>query len=373
MYLDDLKEHIESLLKTSDIKSYDELFKYSKGAFPDVVYTLISNLKSANSLNKKYYGLKELTSIIPESNPTNYDWRFDNSTTKKIISLIQKRKYTRIALFGTPSLFIPLSKITKGIVLYDINEPLKAHFNNDRRVILGDINEFNFKDIKLFDCVIMDPPWYLNYYKAWLQKGNSILKLNGEIIITLFQNLLRPKAKNELSIIKTLSQKIGPIEIIEDYVTYITPLFEKELFNFKNIPCYGNWRIADLLVIKKKNNNVLPRIRNFKSDNWIRFEIGTQTIAIDSSKNNGKKIKVIFPYKNEDSLIKSVSERDLVRKNLNFITSRNRGLIISGCDKVVSILKSISNNKSKTVAIKENNLTQTEILEFQKILNTIYL
>lgn len=373
MYLDDLKIHIESQLSTKDIESYDELFRYSKGAFPDVVFPIISNLKSVNSLNKKYYGLKELTSIIPESNPTNFDWRFDNTTIKKITSLIRRKKYKRIALFGTPSLFIPLSKISKDITLYDINELLRVHFKNDKRVIITDINTFDFKDIKLFDCVIMDPPWYLNYYKIWLQKGNSILKVNGEILITLFQEMLRPKAKKELTTIKTFAQKIGTLEIIEDYVTYITPLFEKELFNFKNIPCYGNWRIADLLIIKKETNNILPSIKNVKTDNWTRLEIGTQTIAIDGSKCIGQMIKVRFPYKNEDSLIKSVSERDSVRRKLNFITSRNRGLIITGCDKAIAILKSISNGVSKNIAFKENNLTKAEIVEVQKILNTIYI
>ena len=138
---------------------------------------------------------------------------------------------------------------------------------------------------------------------------SALVNVNGEIIITLFQEMLRPKAKKELTSIKTFAQKIGTIEIVEDFITYITPLFEKELFNYKNIPCYGNWRIADLLIIKKLNNNVLPSVKNIKSDVWTRIEIGTQTVAIDNKKGRGKKVKVRFPYEDEDSLIKSVSER----------------------------------------------------------------
>jgi hypothetical protein len=369
MYLDDLKKHIDTLLATKDLKSYDEVFKYSKGAFPDVVYPLIST----HSLKKKYYGFKEVNNIIPESNPTNYDWRFDNTTIKKIVSLVKSKKHKRIALFGTPSLFIPLTKITKDVILYDINEPLKAHFDNDNRIVLVDLNSFNFKGTNLFDCIIMDPPWYLDYYKIWLQKGNSILKLNGEILITLFQDMLRPKAKTELKTINSIATKIGSLQVVQDYVTYITPLFEKELFNFENIPCYGNWRIADLLIIKKENNTSLPSFKGYKVDRWTRLEIGTQTIAINAFKQKGQKIKVTFPYKNGDSLIKSVSERDLIRKKLNFITSRNRGLIITGCEKVIFILKAISEGVTKNRAFKEGNLSKAEILEFQKILDTIYI
>lgn len=373
MYLEALKKYIESIVATNKPESYEDLFRLSKGAFPDVVYDLVLSSDLGKNLKRKYLGFKVVNNVIPESNPTNYDWRFDHSTNKKLVSLIKKRRHKRIALFGTPSLFIALSKITNDVTLYDINEPLKSHFNHDERIVLVDINTFDFRDILPFDCIIIDPPWYLNYYKIWLKKANSILKMKGEIIVTLFQEMLRPKAKNELKAIKAFARKIGSIELEQNYVSYITPLFETELFNFKNIPCYGNWRVADLLVIRKERNSLLPAIRKFKKDNWTRLEIGTQTIAIDGNKSQGGKIKVRFPYKKNDSLIKSVSERDFVRREVNFMTSRNRGLIIAGCRKVISVLRLISDGVPTQNALKTARLSKAESDEFQKILDVIYI
>ncbi|HKR06257.1 MAG TPA: hypothetical protein VJY62_16595, partial [Bacteroidia bacterium] len=252
MYKEKLEKHIVKIIKKKNIKSYDDIFKHSKGAFPDLVYPLVLRIDSGSLFKKKYYGLREVNNIIPESNPSNYDWRFDKITSKKLVELIKHRKYKRIALFGTPSLFIQLCRYIKDITLFDINELLKSHFDNDKRIIIDDINTVDFKNIDSFDCIIMDPPWYLDYYQVWLQKGNNLLKMKGEIYITLFQELLRPKAQNERTKIINTARKIGSIKLTENYIQYITPLFEKELFNFKNIPCYDNWRTADLLIIKKE-------------------------------------------------------------------------------------------------------------------------
>src|SRR5687767_7279547 len=108
MYLEELKGHIEKVFATKAPTFYDDVFGFSKGAFPDIVHELISKFNSSYFLKEKYYGFKEVNNIIPESNPTNYDWRFDDKTVQKITTFIKSRKYNRVALFGTPSLFSPL-------------------------------------------------------------------------------------------------------------------------------------------------------------------------------------------------------------------------------------------------------------------------
>ncbi|HKR05795.1 MAG TPA: hypothetical protein VJY62_14265, partial [Bacteroidia bacterium] len=110
-----------------------------------------------------------------------------------------------------------------------------------------------------------------------------------------------------------------------------------------------------------------------KKDSWSRIEIGTQTVAVNTHKNKNKNIKVLFPYKDNDSLIKTVSNRDALRKKINFITSRNRGLIISGPEKVIKLLKTISDGRPLRKAYKMEKLSKIEISEFCKILDTIYI
>src|SRR5687768_1337576 len=102
MYEKELKLHIQDIVKNKKKLSFEHLCKLSKGAFPVLIYSLIDN-KLKTKYKKKYQGLKELNNIIPEENPINYDWRFDNFTIKKIIELVKLKKYKKIALFGTPS------------------------------------------------------------------------------------------------------------------------------------------------------------------------------------------------------------------------------------------------------------------------------
>jgi hypothetical protein len=373
MYLKKVKENLESQILNKGVKSFDKLFKFSKGASPDVVYPLISGNPIFHGLSTNYYGLISVNNVIPESNPTNFDWRFTDQTIKKIVAMVRNKKFKSIALFGAPSLFVPISKIVNTVVLYDINELLKVHFNQDSRVIIVDLNSHNLTKNRNFDCIIMDPPWYLNYYKLWIQKGNSILKLGGEMYITMFQELLRPKASKELQTIKKVVSLMGDFEIYENYINYITPQFEVELFNYKNIPCFSNWRVADLITIKKEHNRNISSIGNYKKDDWTRIEMGTQTIAIRNDNDASKWITVSYPYGTNDSLIKSLSIRDGIRKKLNFVTSRNRGLVITGGMKVVKLLRSISKGVPKKDLYKMEKLRKYEIIEFEKIIDTIFI
>jgi hypothetical protein len=128
MYSENLKEYLKGVIAHEQPKSFDELFRLSKGAFPSLVYSLVNNDKRTKALSKTYYGLKEIDNTIPESNPVNFDWRFDKNTVSKIARVIKEKKYKRIALFGTPSLFGPISKYVKDVTLYDINEPMKESF-----------------------------------------------------------------------------------------------------------------------------------------------------------------------------------------------------------------------------------------------------
>src|ERR1700722_6824191 len=131
MYLKKLRESLEAEISKKKPRTLDQIFKLSKGASPDIVFPLLAGNPILKDINPTYYGLRKVNNVIPESNPTNFDWRFSDQTVKKIVSIIRNRKYKSIALFGTPSLFLPISKMVKKVILYDINVLLKIHFKDD--------------------------------------------------------------------------------------------------------------------------------------------------------------------------------------------------------------------------------------------------
>ncbi len=371
MYLLKLKKHIQSIIENVHLQTYDDVFRNSDGAFPDLVYSILKEQFPEVILGKGYSGLKILSDTIPEPNPSNFDWRFDVDTAVNIVEIVKRKGYKNIALFGTPSLFGAIREFSSNVTLYDVNEVIKRHFENDSRVIITDLNLHNFSNTESFDCIIMDPPWYLDYYHSWISKGFSTLEVEGDIYITLFKRLLRPRAETELVKIKGMVDSLGNWEILQNFITYTTPLFEKELFNYKDVPCFNNWRVADLLIIKKIENSTIKIPKVLPKNNWVRFEIGTQVIAIKVLKDNVDEISIEYPYPENDALMKSVSNRDQIRKKINFITSRNRGLIIHGTQRTCSILK-VLQDYNVEVVYKKFKFSNKEQVEFEKILDTIY-
>lgn len=371
MYLSKLKKHIKSIFENLHLHTYDDVFRNSDGAFPDLVYSTLNEHFPQITLDKGYTGLKTLSNTIPEPNPSNFDWRFDSDTVGRIVESIKREQYKNIALFGTPSLFAAIREVNPNVTLYDVNEVIKRHFENDSRVITADLNSYDFSSTELFDCIVMDPPWYLSYYRSWIAKGTLTLEVEGDIYITLFKHLLRPRAETELIRIKQIADLVGEWEILENFVTYSTPVFEKELFNYKSVPCFGNWRVADLLKIKKMKESTIKMPKVIPKNEWARFEIGTQVIAIKVSKVDIGEIYIEYPYPENDTLIRSVSNRDQIRKNINFITSRNRGLIIHGTQRTYKALQMLEECGAETTK-KNFDFSIKEQLEFEKILDTIY-
>jgi SAM-dependent methyltransferase len=366
-----LKAHIIKTLQQHGIKTFDDVFANSKGAFPDIVYKLLLTLPASKKISRNYSGLRDYSNIIPEANPINFDWRFDKTTISTIVGIAKKKKLKSIVLLGTPSLYEPLKKEGINVFLFDINSVLKKHYLNDEQVVEVDINRIKFISDAKFDGVIIDPPWYPSYFTNWINHAGKLCKPGGQIITTLFQPLLRPKARTELRQIRSLTKRLGPSSHLENAVRYITPLFEREVFNNSNIPVYSNWRVADLLVITKLNEPHW-RLVATPQDKWIRLEVGTITIALKLNRSSdSRRLSVRYPYPNEDSLLKSVSARDIKRAKLNFITSRNRGLRIDGIDKVLNAIKDLASGSSRRTALRKLKLSTQEKQEMEKVFDTL--
>jgi hypothetical protein len=369
MYLTTLKDHLRKILTEQNLNSYDEIFYQSEGASPTIVYELLKNETYFSSNHKIITKAVIGDSFLPEPNPVNYDWRFDKDTLSYLMNLVKISGCKRIALFGVPSLFLLLKNLDLEVYLFDINETLERYFKSDR-VWIGDLNTLNVKNYELFDCVIMDPPWYLQYYETWLAKANKIIRPDGLIMSTLFEYLLRPNAKKELSRITHIAEDYGSYQIHKKAVVYETPRFEKEMFLSLDIPCFENWRTADLLQITKKKEHTTP-INIPNEVPWVRLIFDGQLIAI-KSEHYQKQLTVKYPYPGNNAEIRSVSNRDRIRKRLNLITSRNKGLIITGGDKLIEIISQLNLGQNLTGIIEKLMLSKKESEALIQILNLIH-
>ena len=369
MYKKKLKDRISNILRSESNISFEDLCKKSLGAFPFIIHSLLNKEQKQRFSNYLRPTILENKQLLPSENPANYDWRFTEKTNINLFEKIKGKNY-RIALFGTPSLYLELFKNNENVHLFDINSILTRYLPQKKNIHIVDLSTHVFNESNEFDCVLMDPPWYSNYYEKWISQANLITKRDGLIYTSLFQELLRPEAKKQrLNIISNLTS-IGNIEIHKNFLNYKTPQFEKEVFDYYNIPIYNNWRVADL--IKVRNEVKLTKMETLSNmkDTWMRFEINEISISL-KNENRSNKIHIKSPYKNGDSLLKSISLRNEIKNEVNLITSQNKGYIVSGTKKLASVLREIEKGLSLEAICEEHNLNKDEFNQVSNFLNTI--
>src|SRR5690606_21446395 len=163
---------------------------------------------------------------------------------------------TAIGLFGVTSLFEPLTDLgfdtvlfnkskyllneielrthSKGLIEHDLFFPLQTHRDH-------------------FDLVIADPPWYIEYYSAFLLRATETLKVNGELHLSVFQRFTRPEAGREREAIIEYARNLGfeLKSLQEQYFKYSTPTFEKLALQAEGIILDRDWRTGDRFIFSK--------------------------------------------------------------------------------------------------------------------------
>ncbi len=366
-YYQDIREKILPLIKNG-LNDLTLLSQKAEGAFPSEIINALSDFKIEINNSNRLFVPHEVT--FPEPNPIDYEWRFTKKTSENISNIIKNKELT-IGCFGVPTVFQALIlEKRKYIFLFDINPFFNSLIkgNYKKNIIYCDLNNKLIKEYN-FDIIIMDPPWYKDYYLNWIKQAINNLKENGTLYITKIPNLVRPNAKEEWLYIKKFFDKNLIFKETSLEITYETPFFELETLNTLNISTLGNWRTSVLVecILKVKKNYIPDK---FPIRNWKRFMFGNKVVSLLLKNDDYRKIKIRSPYKNGEYTLKTVSNRDEDRKNVNFITSRNKVLIIEGTIKVYQFLVNLNNSYSFQSSLS-NNLTNDEINQLKIIYSLI--
>jgi hypothetical protein len=354
-YNSKVRKKVEGLIEAGT-SSFSELCAGCEGVPPLELWNYYSQ-----SLLVKESEKESVYKLFPEPHPVDFDWRFSAETINNLVE--QSKSYSKILCVGTPTIFKELISENPETYLIDNNEIICDYFtpNHSDRVVRADlfIDHINMCD---FDLVITDPPWYPEHYKVWINRISQVVKNGASIITTLFPRLVRPNAEVEREEIFNIFQNLGEISIVKGGAKYDTPIFELETMMANGIPPIYNWRNADLLFVsncKKMNLEVTP-FPSIPSE-WIKIQIKSQIIALKREENQSAKISAKAVYEDGSFILKSVSRRHPNRDTINFWTSRNRCLKVSGIEKIIDFLESIQNNKaSLTQQIKSNCESQEE-------------
>lgn len=342
----------EIILKMS--KKHQEfyfLMKSSKGIHPiDIKLSLcrlykkrkISTMvfkKIMRSARDKGKVVLQNDNLLPVPHVLDYDWRFSTEGTEKLFSLINKNckgANSTIVFVGTPSLFkmyFSKKEMKNRYILIDKNADKHVFYitqcAKNFSYVKCDIMEENQLDIQA-DLVIMDPPWYLNYNKVFLQFADDLVKVGGRIICVLPPKYTRRQIEEEFKELERFLNGFGIIRerYIKNAVSYNTPPFERNVLRENGIYCLPKgWRTGDVLIAKKMENRkadcspvVIPK------NDWDEISIGIVRYKLRTNHD--------LTVKSFDLLIENIYENDIYpsvkrsrtigEKKINIWTSGNR-------------------------------------------------
>ncbi|GAA4506607.1 hypothetical protein GCM10023172_35990 [Hymenobacter ginsengisoli] len=328
-------------------KTLHQIIVQSAGAYPvDVLATLNSLGISyqedhwayrANTLSKSESELAVPPSLFADPHPADYDWRFDSATVLNLTDrLMAEAKGGKIALFGTKTVFPPLIELGADVTLF-----------NKSKAILDDLRSAGYTaglvecDLALplpaysnsYSVVLADPPWYLDYYQAFLRRTAELLRVGGIMYLSVLPELTRPGAKAERMVLLEEAAAVGMVLVnqVAGSVSYETPGFEQQSLNAYGLYCQ-NWRRGDLWVFEKQqeSNEGLVEPVTIDEPIWVEYRVGRKRIKVKP----GNPVDMTpFSYRAADpsgTILTQVSRRSPFRKDIDVWSSDNYAYTVTG-------------------------------------------
>ena len=130
----------------------------------------------ASASNTNIHGFEDMPDVLPVPHILDYDWRFSRQGLEYMANAVKKiikKKNAVIVFLGAPTLFrycYNKSFLHAKLVLVDINADKHSIGIDPNRALCINCN-LNGSCTELLsihaDIVVMDPPWYLNYYQLF--------------------------------------------------------------------------------------------------------------------------------------------------------------------------------------------------------------
>jgi len=284
-----------------------------------------------------------------DPHPVDYDWRFTQNSVEDLLSMLMKKGNTQsaLALFGTTSLFVPLTKLGLKPELYNKSNFLIEEIKNngyDRGLYVHDL----FKPIQernsAFEIVVADPPWYPDYYRAFILRSTEVLKIDGYLFLCLFPWLTRPEATIEREEINqyALSAGFDIQEVLPSFLRYATPRFEKMALKTEGIDLNHDWRTGDLFILRKVRQPadgidiLAPRIES----EWDEFLVFGKRVKL-KKRVEPENSAVSFQHVDESKVLRNVSRRSPLRSRIDLWTSDNEAYSVTGVRLINAALTSM--------------------------------
>ncbi|GEM_PF-742642 len=309
---------------------------------------------------------------LPEPHPHDFDWRFDLQTIHNLAEMLiaESRREGSILLLGAPSIFVELTKRHDAphTTLMDWSSELISRLNQHRFPKSFTAINHNLSSPALWkseqqaEVVLCDPPWYPEYYAAFLAQAAQATKVGALVATSLFPINTRPNAANERWEILEIAQRLGlhPQSIEGSKLGYETPLFERVSLRSSGIEIDANWRKGDLVLFRKVHHpkpevigeiSASPPVEITEMEKWAEFLIDRYKIKLRGPFDDYYEAPELISLEKDD-ILPTVSRRYQRRGLIDLWLWDNRVFAVKGKASFKVALnmlagKALSNNDDK--------------------------
>ena len=275
-----------------------------------------------------------ITRQLPYEHPLQYQYWFDNITCKKILEItvdMLSVQRPRLAFIGTPllSLYFHLAFPDWPITVIDVSETilnyLKPFFHNNAKIILADVKSDPVPhDLGRYDAVLIDPPFYADYYGGFLRWAASMQDDGGLLFTVLFGTSIKENNMERKIVMDLISEQYVFIKSYDNLLKYLVPRFESQTYDNRHLDgiYISDWRQNTLGVFSKcgVNTSELPYVDEGK---WVEYVFGRKRIMVKKCSCESTNTFVFHPLYDDSPVMKSVSRRNPDRQAVSLWTSDN--------------------------------------------------
>jgi hypothetical protein len=352
--------------------SFAALSRTCLGAWPGLIADRVAKLGWTEEIASRHVA-HVMPSYSPELHCGFGEWYFCSETANSLAREFISRKTSSIFL-GTPTIARRALAGQSEFTLVDSNPFVGLRFPELRKFIHYSSVEQLTGNFAQPSLIMLDPPWYLPSIKYWLSKASQFAAQSTTIVMPLFQSLTRPAAARERFTILELAETIGSVELIEDCLSYDSPLYEQEALLSSRVSAHPNWRRADLLVIRRPSSVSLPSMDEANlQEVWETYLIGSQVVRLRlHPMPRGRKFLTAPIAGTRDYVLGTVSARDPLRKYADIWTSRNRIAIVGDLRRMRYLLSMLSTSfepNSKVHSAIHSTVSSSEADELCRLLS----
>lgn len=353
------REYQVSVVKRSLLKgpqSFTKLAAFTEGLYPSELAALLQEevLGGGILFHDGKYSLPNAAALkragstddqleFPEPHPLDYDWRFTADTAERMALRILSETpgAGHIVLIGTPTLFntIPNSRSDCRVTLIDGSEELVTYLARQKQrpgltCKYVDLTLGPAKFDESSNVVMCDPPWYVEYYAAFLAQATVITEIGATVFISLLPLCTRPESERDRREILNIASSLGlaPYALEPGVLIYDIPTFERESLSREGLSVTEEWRRGDLLILKKGSapseqemRRALQRTNLAHQDRreWKEVLIGARRIKLRRAADDNNEEPQLVRIE-QDDLLPTVSRRYPGRQNVDLWLWDNR-------------------------------------------------